>query len=133
MKRLATEFPGSILVFSTMKKPEELSDDEIARISKLAKWGREYQRDRRRSRAPVIVLTANELFAPYSLDDAWGKLGGKHEEFANKRIIRMENLRVLADLTQQLYLNLPSYSEWHEAKWERRAARRHARLVPPTT
>jgi hypothetical protein len=133
MKRLATEFPGSILVFSTMKKPEELSDDEIARISKLAKWGREYLRDRRRSRAPVIVLTANELFAPYSLDDAWNKLGGKHEEFANKGMIRMENLRVLADLTQQLYLNLPPYGEWLEAKWQRRAARHDARLVPPTT
>jgi hypothetical protein len=128
LKKLATEFPGSILVFSTMKKPEELSDDEIARISKLAEWGREYVRDRRHSRAPVIVLTANELFAPYSLRDAWGKLGGRHEEFANAGMIRTENLRVLADLTQQLYLNLPPYGEWLRAKWERRAARRNARL-----
>lgn len=131
MKRLATEFPGSILVFSTMKKPEELSDDEIARISKLAEWGREYVRERRQSRAPVIVLTANELFAPYSLLEAWAKLGGKHEEFANTGMIRTENLRVLADLTQQLYLKLPPYGEWHQAKWESRDARRNTRPLPP--
>src|SRR5471030_2660291 len=110
-----------------MKKPEELSDDEIARISKLSEWGREYVRERRQSRAPVIVLTANALFAPYSLRDAWGKLGGKHEEFANAGMIRAENLRVLADLTQQLYLTLPPYSEWLRAKLERRAVRRKAR------
>lgn len=131
MKRLATEFPGSILVFSTMKKPEDLSRDEVARISKLAEWGREYVRDRRQSRAPVIVLAANELFAPYSLRDAWGRLGGRHEEFINAGMIRTENLRVLADLTQQLYLGMPPYSEWLRAKWERRTARRNARLAPP--
>jgi hypothetical protein len=129
MKRLATEFPGSILVFSTMKKPEDLSGDEIARISKLAEWGREYVRERQQTRAPVILLTANELFAPYSLRDAWSKLGGKHEEFANAGMIQTENLSVLADLTQQLYLSLPPYSEWLRAKRERRAARRNRRRV----
>jgi hypothetical protein len=133
MKRLATEFPGSILVFSTMKKPEELSNDEIARISKLAEWGREYVRDRRQSRAPVIMLTANELFAAYSLRYAWGELGGKHEKFTNMGMIQTDNLRVLADLTQQLYLNLPPYGEWLQAKWDRLDTRRNARLVPPTT
>ena len=38
---------------------------------------------RKESRVPVIVLTANELFAPHSLREVWGKLGGKHDELAN--------------------------------------------------
>ncbi|WP_156396707.1 hypothetical protein [Noviherbaspirillum sp. Root189] len=80
-------------------------------------------RERRQSRAPVILLTANELFAPYSLLDAWGKLGGKHEMFANTGMIRTENLRMLSDLTQQLYLSLSPYGEWLQANWKRRAAR----------
>lgn len=131
MKRLAIEFPGAILVFATMKKPEDLSNDEIARISKLADWGRAYVKDRRQSRAPVIILTANELFASYSLSDAWGNLQGRHREFIKAGIFRSENLRVLADLTQQLYLNLPSYGKWLDAKWEKRDARRKLRLAPP--
>ena len=38
--------------------------------------------------------------------------------------VRLDNLRILADLTQQLYLDMPSYSSWMEEKWKRRAARR---------
>ena len=61
MKLLAESFPGSILVFATMK--EELSEEEIDRIRKLAYWGRGYDKERRQTRAPVIVLTGTELFS----------------------------------------------------------------------
>ncbi|QYG08872.1 hypothetical protein [Janthinobacterium sp. PAMC25594] len=79
---------------------------------------------RKESRVPVIVLTANELFAPHSLCEVWGKLGGKHDELANVWGIRTENLRMLADLTQQLYLQLPPDSAWLRVKWENGNARR---------
>ena len=107
MKLLAEAFPGSTLVFATMK--EDLSQEEINRIRKLAKWGRRYDRDRKQTRAPVIVLTGTELFAKMSLEESWKEKGGKHKNLIGSGWVRTENLRVLADLTQQLYLEMPSY------------------------
>lgn len=124
MKRLAVRFPGSILVFSTMKEADELSTEEVGRIAKLAEWGREYVWNRRQTRAPVIVLTGAELFASYSLQEAWKKKGGRHAHLIEPGWVREENLRVLADMTQQLYLNMPSYGTWLEAKWKKRRAAR---------
>ncbi len=119
MKELAVRFPGSILVFSMMKKPSELSSDEVSRLTKLANWGRKYIKDKQQIRAPVIVLTGVELFASYSLENAWKEMGGKHELVVNSAF-RLDNLRELADLTQQLYLNMPSYTKWLEDKWKKK-------------
>lgn len=130
MKKLAIRFPGAVLVFSTMKHASEFSKNEIDRFTKLAKWGREYVRERRQTRAPVIVLTSTELFAPYSLGEAWERIGGRHAEFANAGWTRLDNLRVLADLTQQLYLGMPAYGTWLEEKWKKKAARREQRMAP---
>jgi hypothetical protein len=127
MKRLAIRFPGAVLVFSTMKHASEFSKDESDRITKLAEWGREYVRERQQTRAPVIVLTSTELFAPHSLRETWRTIGGKHAEFANAGWTRLDNLRVLADLTQQLYLAMPAYGTWLEEKWEKKAAKRQQR------
>jgi hypothetical protein len=127
MKTIAIRFPGSVLVFSTMKQGNDLSTDEVARIAKLAEWGREYIRERRQTRAPVIVLTGAELFAPFSLREAWEKIGGRHAQLIAPGMVRADNLRTLADLTQQLYLNLPPYGMWLDAKWKKLAARRKAR------
>jgi hypothetical protein len=130
MKKLAIRFPGSILVFSTMKQPEELSKAEVQRIARLAEWGREYVRERRQTRAPVIVLTGTELFTPIFLEEKWKKLGGMHAQLIEPAWVgaRMSNLRTFADLTQQLYLNMPSYGEWSDKKWKKRAVRQKARL-----
>ena len=127
MKRLALRFPGVVLVFSTMKQASDLSKSEIDRITKLAEWGREYVRGRQQTRAPVIFLTSTELFAPYSLREAWKKIGGRHAEFANAGWTRLDNLRVLADLTQQLYLGMPAYGTWLDEKWKKKAAKRNQR------
>ena len=54
------------------------------------------------------------------------QIGGRHAQLIESAWIRVDNLRVLADLTQQLYLNMPSYGTWLEAKWQRRAARQNA-------
>lgn len=120
MKLLAQSFPGSILVFATMKEAEELSKDEVKRIKQLAEWGREYDKVRKQSRAPVIVLTGTELFTPIYLNTVWEDKGGKYAELIRPAYIssRLDNLRILADLTQQLYLSMPPYSKWQEKKWK---------------
>ena len=107
MKLLAEALPGSILVFATMK--EELSEEEIDRIRKLAHWGRGYDNERRQTRAPVIVLTGTELFSTDSLRSAWGKKGEKHKDLMDRVWQGLNNLRFLADATQYLYLGMPPF------------------------
>ena len=104
MKLLAAEFPGSILVFATMK--EELSAEEIDRIKELAEWGREYDKERRQTQAPVIVLTGTELFTTGYLSTSWKEKGGRHEDLADQTSLGTPNLRILANFTQHLYLDL---------------------------
>ena len=104
MKWLAETFPGSILVFAATK--ERLSPSEINRIKKLAEWGREYDKERRQTRAPVIVLTGTELFTPGSLSTSWKEKGGRHEDLADQTSLGAPNLRILANFTQHLYLDL---------------------------
>lgn len=122
MKLLAKAFPGSILVFATMKDFRDLSKKEVTRIRKLAEWGRKYDSERKQSRAPVIMLTETELFVPNFLENTWKNKSEKHKEFIESACIsrRLDNLKVLADLTQQLYLDMPSYSKWLEAKWNKK-------------
>ena len=114
MNQLAERFPGSILVFAALKEGEDFSNKEIERLKKLAQWGREYDEERQQSRAPVIILTGTELFTEYSLKQSWEEKGGKHEELIKSAAIsaRLDNLRILADLTQQLYLGMPSYDSF---------------------
>ncbi|MDD1753910.1 MAG: hypothetical protein LUQ38_12580, partial [Methanotrichaceae archaeon] len=126
MKILAESFPGSVLVFATLKDAIELSKEEITRTRKLAVWGREYDRERKRSRAPVIILTGTELFTLHYLNKTWEEKGGDHKRLVEPAwvSVRLNNLRILADLTQQLYLGMPSYGKWQEEKWKKRIARR---------
>lgn len=123
-KFLAKAFPGAVLVFATMKEAHDISNEEIVRLRKLAEWGREYDKEKDQTRAPVIVLTGTELFTPYSLEVSWKERGGKHAQLISQGYARMENLRVLADLTQQLYLDMLPYRAWLAERWKRRRARR---------
>ena len=122
MKLLAEAFPGSTLVFATMK--DRLSQKEINRIRRLVQWGRGYDKDRKQTRAPVIVLTGTELFTEMYLEESWKEKGGKHKNLIGSRRIRTENLRVFADFTQQLYLGMPSYDSVMIKKREREANRK---------
>ena len=107
MKLLAESFPGSILVFATMK--EELSEEEIDRIRSLAYWGRGYDKERRQTRTPVIVLTGTELFSTGSLSFSWEDKGGRHKDLIDRVSQEVHNLRFLADATQYLYLGMPPF------------------------
>jgi hypothetical protein len=123
MRLLAERYPGAALVFATLKEAHELSRDEIKRIRKLAEWGREYDREERHTRAPVIVLTGTELFVPHYLEPVWKEKGGKHKQMAEVAHLSLDDLKTLADVTQQLYLDMPAYSTWLRAKWEKKHRR----------
>ncbi len=106
MKLLAEAFPCSIFVFATMRDAADLTKGEIERIRKLAEWGREYDGERKQTRAPVIVLTGTELFTIGSLSSSWKEKGGQHEKLSERVSLGIPNLRILADITQYLYLRM---------------------------
>jgi hypothetical protein len=55
------------------------------------------------------------------MDQTWKEKGGQHGMFAD---LRLDNLRNLADATQQLYLDMPSYHTWIEAERKKHFDRR---------
>ena len=71
---------------------------------------------------PVIILTANELFAEDAPPRCWEKLGGKHAAF-KERYELAYNLADLADATQRIYLDLPPWQQWLSSKRPHPAAR----------
>jgi hypothetical protein len=73
-------------------------------------------------RSPVIVLTGHELFSPWYVQQTWKDLGGLHQKFAEIPALRLDNLETLADVTQQLYLDLPSVSAQMLSGWHERQA-----------
>lgn len=113
MKLLAETFPNSILVFATMKDHEEFSKDEINRLKKFAQWGRKYNTKNHERRAHIMILTGLELFIEdyAGLSSAWENKGGKHQELISAHTVKynLNNLELLAELTQQVYLDMPSY------------------------
>jgi hypothetical protein len=131
LRNLAQKFPGSILVCATMK--DKLDANEKKRIAKIALWGRE-RAPTGITRAPLIVLTATELFSQstFSFVHLWKQKGGKRAQIIETSHIRKDNLRVLADLTQQAYLGLPSYHKWCEEKWKKKTAKKTKKVTKPT-
>lgn len=114
MTMLGKKFPGSILVFCTLK--EELTLLEIKEITKIAKAGRKRMKNETPLN-PVLILTRNELIDMFGPPTCWTKkYGGKYD--------RVYNLLEIADATQQIYLNLPS---WHE-DWQKEFEERRKRI-----
>lgn len=109
LKNLAELMPGSYVVFSTLKTA--LASEEKQRLAQFAEWGRGLHKNGQQ-RALVIILTGLELFADWHLKPAWESHGGKHAALIKHASVHVDDLWVLADLTQQLYLEMPSYHEW---------------------
>jgi len=129
MKLLAEQFPGCILAFSTLRQGNELTKAEVQRLRKLAQWGREYNKDARKSRAPVVLLTGLELFTEHYVESTWKEKGGKHKQLVEPGYVSLGNLRRLADFTQQLYLGMQSYHDWRDGVWKKRHALREKRAA----
>lgn len=111
MRLLGKKFPGSILVFCTLKK--ELTRSEIKEITKIAKTGRKRWKNETPIN-PVLILTRNELIDMFGPPTCWKKKhGGKYD--------KTYGLLEIADATQQIYLNLPSWHEdWYKEFEEKR-------------
>jgi hypothetical protein len=121
LKALAEAIPGSYIVFSALKR--QLSDGEKSRIRRFAEWGRILQKNGE-PRGMVIILTGIELFADHDLRQTWRDLGGAHANMVKHPSMHIDDLWTLSDITQQLYLDLPSYYTWRAKK--RRANKRGA-------
>lgn len=113
LKLIGGALPGTVLVIAVLK--EELSREEKRRVGRLALWGRVPLADGR-WRAPVVVLTGTELFANDGVQNRWREHGGLRAELTEAAYVHIDNLVTLADLTQQVHLDLPSYWSWFEQR-----------------
>jgi len=119
MKELANNFPGAVIVFSTLR--ESLTDREKKIISKLARQGRKHLKAEQWVN-PVLILTGVELFNDFEPPYCWKDKGGQYAAFANNW--HGENgIQDLCDATQQIYLGIESYWTWYGQKREKIMAR----------
>src|SRR5262249_52381925 len=114
-------FPGSFLIVSSLRPIGDYSHEERLRLADLAKWGRRPGKRGWRPANPVIILTGTELFFKHHLESTWKDSGGLAAELAKH--MSFNDLYKLAEATQKLYLNLPSFYEEYAAR--ARAQRRH--------
>lgn len=94
----------SALIFATLNS--ELHDSEVKLIRKLAIAERT-KKLRGRLSSPVILLTGTDLFSD-GIAEKWKRRGGTYTKLS-KRSFELTKLSVLADATQQLYLDLPPW------------------------
>jgi hypothetical protein len=125
LKLVAEQNAGAYMVASVLKS--ELSKDDIKKLTSLAKWGRRRQHDGR-PRNALIILTGTELFSEWHLAESWKRVGGKAKEYADRASSDVSHLPSLAEMTQSIYLGLPSFSQDARLKYQKRAARNHAVL-----
>lgn len=116
-KQLAEKFPGSVLVFATLRT--ELRKDEKKRLAILANWGRKGIGGEK-WRAPLIVLTAHELFSDWGPPNCWKDAGGEISKFGEAWRDFHTGLNDLADATQQLHLEMESFGAWSKKYWDKR-------------
>ena len=107
MEKLAKLFPGSVLVFATLK--DHLSATEKKLISNLAKKFRKGLGSRPIN--PILILTKNELMSWLFYDEKIKHLIVPHMQFSDE-------IGHLCDVTTQHYLGLPSYSSEVEQRIE---------------
>ena len=112
MKVLAESFPGSILIFATLK--ESLTKSEISGIRAIVNLQRKKQ-FKRLEFSPVLILTGTELLSSDGAPYCWKNKTGIYQKFAKIRG-SLSDLSSVANVTQQLYLGLPDWYEWAAAK-----------------
>ena len=118
---LADQFPGAILVFSTLQKA--LTEKEKRLLRPVVNRGRRYWKYERPFN-PVLILTGIELFSRWKPPpQCWEDVVGKHATFAKDYMVRRDLLQ-LCDATQQLYLDMEPWHEWLKERWEKRRQKR---------
>lgn len=120
MKYIAATFPGAVLVFATLRK--KLEQREVRAITSITRAGRKFWKNERPIN-PVFILTGNELLSHHGPPYCWEDMGLK------AKFDRVSGLLKVCDVTQQIYLGLPSWeTAWHE-QWEKRRMKRAKNLL----
>lgn len=109
MKDLAVKFPGSILVFATLK--EKLEDKEKKKIGELAIWGREGIGNGI-TRAPVFVLTRTELTNDKPIPYCWTGTQDERAQYASGQSFGRSDIKRMCELTQKIYLDIEWFDQW---------------------
>jgi hypothetical protein len=104
LKSVATKLPDTVVVISVLRDHFTRAEKQL--LTKFVKWGRRVNVHGEPTN-PVLLLTAHELTMDHLLSATWKDLGGTHARFADYEHTR--TLLNLADATQQIYLNLPSF------------------------
>lgn len=105
MRSLAKDFPGAVLVFSTLR--DSLTPFEIIELKKLAKIGNKHWKLERPIN-PVLILTGKELFSFHRPPYCWS------DQEQNK-YRDSYGILGLARATQQKYLGMKRWDVvWHE-------------------
>jgi hypothetical protein len=115
LKMVAAKLPGSYIVIAVLR--DHFIPEEKRILEKFVKWGRRLNSDREPTN-PVVLLTSKDLMFDHLLSATWKELGGKHTKFGTYHDTR--NLLSIADATQQIYLDLPSFDEVMRSKWVKR-------------
>lgn len=118
LRRVATRFPGAFIVISVMR--ETFTQGEVRKLLPFVKWARRLNAQWQPTN-PVILLAGAELFPETSIESAWRNRGGRYEPFAHFRWTH--SLHGLAEATQAIYLDLPSFAEDERAAAQRRRRR----------
>jgi hypothetical protein len=125
LKAVAKRLPGAAIVVAVLR--DHFLPAEIRLLKPFVRWGRRADADGEQTN-PVVLLTAHELFFDHHISATWKALGGTYAKFSNYNAVR--KLKGFADVTQQIYLGLPSFDVDRRAQWERRM--RKKRSIAPT-
>ncbi len=113
MRQLARQFPGAVLVFSTLR--ESLTPGEKRQVVQIARAGRKYWKAERPVN-PVLVLTGTEILNWHGPPYCW-------PEPEKERFQHVHGLLALCDATQQIHLGLPAWQEDWQKEWEKKRVR----------
>lgn len=122
MKTMGKEFPGAVLIFSTLR--EELTPFEVEELKKLTRFGNKHWKSDRPIN-PVLILTGNELMSQFGPPLCWSD----EEE---KKYRDCSGVLGLAKATQQKYLGIKAWDQtWHE-EWEKKRQQRQVKKEQET-
>lgn len=106
LKAVASRIPYTTLVLSAMKDTFSIKEKEL--FSSLVKWG--WKKIDGKMRAPVIILSGNELFSNHHVTSNWKELGPPYSNFSD--LLSFRTLEEFAIVTQRIYLELDYYNEF---------------------
>jgi hypothetical protein len=122
LKTVASKLPEAVIVIAILR--DDFTKAEKKLLKRLVSWGRRVNIYGEPTN-PVLLLTSHELTMDYNLSSTWKELGGEHAKFTDYNDTR--TLFDFADVTQRIYLGIPSFHQERREYWDARHQRRLAR------